>query len=66
VTSSAIVTVNATTTSGLSGPTAPGSGYGTGTGLPGNNSTAVPTSYQPSLTYQTTEGKFDTRRPSSS
>ena len=58
VTSSAIITVNATTTSGRAGPTASSSGYDIGTGL--HNSTAVPTPYQPSLTYQTTEGKFAT------
>ncbi len=45
VTSSAVVTVSGT---------APGSGYGTATGLPGNNSTPASAPYQPSLTYQTT------------
>jgi hypothetical protein len=40
-------------TSGLPGPTAPSAGFSAGTGL-GNNATGSATSYQPSLTYQTT------------
>jgi hypothetical protein len=46
--------VNRTLSSGHAGPTAPSSGYGTGSGLPGHSSTLVSSSYQPSLTYQTT------------
>ncbi|EAQ86167.1 hypothetical protein CHGG_07420 [Chaetomium globosum CBS 148.51] len=51
VTSSAMVPVNATTTTGYS---APSSGFSTGTGIPGHESSDVPLSYHPSLTYQTT------------
>ncbi|KAK3297141.1 uncharacterized protein B0H64DRAFT_391435 [Chaetomium fimeti] len=57
VTSSAMVTVNATVTSGYSAP----SGFSTGTGLPGHSPSDIPTSYHPSLTYQTTtRGKLAT------
>jgi hypothetical protein len=49
-----VVTVNMTLTSGHGGPTAPSFAYGTGPGLPTHSSTLVSSSYQPSLTYQTT------------
>ncbi|KAL2261935.1 hypothetical protein VTK26DRAFT_2970 [Humicola hyalothermophila] len=55
VTSSVVTSVGVSETSPwLSGPTAPGSVGHISTGSLGNNFTAGPTSYQPSVTYQTT------------
>ncbi|KAH6641308.1 hypothetical protein F5144DRAFT_610113 [Chaetomium tenue] len=61
VTSSAMITANATMTSGYS---APSSGFSTGTGLPGHESSEVPPSYHLSLTYQTTTRANPSTEPS--